>query len=147
MSSGNYENKNLAHNAHSVGVSEYHLQWCTKYRYNTLEKESHYKDCEDAVRHVAERHGIQITDIGIMPDHVHVVAFLSPDMSPSKAIGLLKGGSSYELFRLHPKFRKTYRNGHFWSRGYFYRSVSDVDEEKVRRYIHEDNSPLQKTLT
>jgi len=26
MVSGNYENKNLAHNAHSVGESEYHLE-------------------------------------------------------------------------------------------------------------------------
>lgn len=147
MDSGNYENKNLAHNAHSVGVSEYHLQWCTKYRYDTLEKESHNTDCKDALRTVAERHGIRITEIGVMPDHVHVVAFLPPEMSPSRAIGLLKGGSSYELFRSHPNFRKTYRNGHFWSRGYFYRSVSDVDEEKVRRYVREDNNPGQRILS
>ncbi len=147
MGSGNYENKSLAHNAHSVGVSEYHLQWCTKYRYDALEKESHNKDCEDAVRNVAERHGIQITDVGVMPDHIHIVALLPPNMSPSKAVGLLKGGSSYELFRSHPNFRKTYWNGHFWSRGYFYRSVSDVDEERVRRYVREDNLPLQRRLT
>ena len=147
MDSGNYENKNLAHGAHSVGVNEHHLQWCTKYRYGALEKGSHYKDCDEAVRTVAERHGIRVVELGIMPDHVHIVALLPPDMSPSKAIGLLKGGSSYILFRLHPNFRKTYRRGHFWSRGYFYRSVSDVNEEKVRRYVREDNSLHQLTLT
>ncbi len=138
---------NLAYGAHCVGVNEHHLQWCTKYRYDALEKESHYKDCEAAIRTVAERHGIQIVELGVMPDHVHVVAFLPPDMGPSKAIGLLKGGSSYILFRSHPNFRKTYRQGHFWSRGYFYRSVSDIDEERVHRYVREDNSPRQLTLT
>lgn len=147
MDSGNCENKNLVHSAHSVGVNEHHLQWCVKYRRDALEKESHYKDCVDAVRTVAVRHGIQITEIGVMPDHLHIVAFLPPDMSPSKAVGLLKGGSSYIMFRLHPNFRKAFTKGHFWSRGYFYRSVSDVDEEKVRRYVREDNNPHQLTLT
>src|SRR5208282_4518856 len=120
MNSGNYENKNLAHDAHSVGVNEMHLQWCTKYRYGTLKKESHYSDCEISIRSVAKRHQIEIIEVGVMSDHIHVVAILPPTMSPSKAIGLLKGGSSYELFRSHPNFRKTYWNSHFWSRGYFY---------------------------
>ncbi len=145
--SENYENKNLAHNAHSVGVSECHLQWCTKYRYDTLAKESHYRDCENAVRTVAKKHGMEITEIGIMSDHIHVVVYLPPDMSPSKAIGLLKGGGSYILFRSHPNFRKTYWGGHFWSRGYFYRSASNVDEDKVSRYVREDNNPWQRQLT
>jgi putative transposase len=98
------------------------------------------------VRAVAERHGIKIREIGVMPDHVHVVAILPPEMSVSKAIGLLKGGSSYELFRKHPNFRKRYWNGHFWGRGYFYRSVSDITEDVVRRYVREDNTQRQRKL-
>lgn len=50
----------FVHNAHSIGVSEYHLQWVTKYRYETLLKEQHYKDCEDAIRNAAKRHGIEL---------------------------------------------------------------------------------------
>lgn len=146
MVSGNYEYKNMAHNAHSVGASEYHLQWVTKYRYETLAKESHWKDCEVAIRSVAERHGIQIIELGVMEDHVHVVVTIPPEMSVSDAIGLLKGGSSYELFRSHPNFRKTYRKGHFWGRGYFYRSVSNVTDDVVRRYVREDNTQRQRRL-
>ena len=138
---------NPVHVAHCVGVNEHHLQWCTKYRYYALGKESHYKDCEAAIRTVAERHGIQIVELGVMPDHVHVAAFRPPDVGPSNAISLLKGGSSYMLFRSHPNFRKTYRQDHFWSRSYFYRSFSDVDEKRLRRYVREDNSPRQLTLT
>ncbi len=147
MNSGNYENKNLAHDAHSVGVNEMHLQWCTKYRHSTLRKESHYLDCETVIRSVAQRHGIRIIELGVMPDHVHAVVALPPDMSPSHAVGLLKGASSYELFRAHPNFRKTYWGGHFWSRGYFYRSVSQVTEDVVRRYVREDNIQHQRHLS
>ncbi len=146
MDSGNYENKNFAHNAHSIGVSEYHLQWVTKYRYETLLKESHYVDCENALKNAAERHGIFVKELGVMPDHVHMVVFLPPEMSVSKAINLLKGASSYELFKLHPKFRLQYQRGHFWGRGYFYRSVSNVDDETVSKYVREDNDPRQRRL-
>jgi putative transposase len=146
MNSVNYKNNKLAHDAHSVGINEMHLQWCTKYRYETLRKESYYVDCENAIRSAAKRHGIKIIELGVMPDHVHAVAILPPTMCPSKAIGLLKGASSYELFRLHPNFKKTYFGGHFWSRGYFYRSVSGVTEEVIRKYVRDDNTQRQKLL-
>jgi putative transposase len=146
MNSVNYKNNKLAHDAHSVGINEMHLQWCTKYRYETLRKKSHYVDCENAIRSAAKRHRIKIIELGVMPDHVHAVAILPPTMCPSKAIGLLKGASSYELFRLHPNFKKTYFGGHFWSRGYFYRSVSGVTEEVVRKYVRDDNTQHQKLL-
>ena len=130
----------FAHASHSVGVSEYHLQWVTKYRYKTLLKESHYKDCEESIKNVAARHNIELLELGVMPDHVHVIVRVSPEMSPSKVVALLKGGSSYELFKLHPNFRLQYQRGHFWGRGYFYRSVSDINDETVRRYVREDNN-------
>lgn len=136
----------FAHAAHSVGVSEYHLQWVTKCRYKTLLKESHYKDCEASIKNVAARHDIEILELGVMPDHVHVIVRVSPEMSPSKVVGLLKGGSSYELFKLHPKFRLQYLRGHFWGRGYFYRSVSDINDETVRKYVREDNNQKQRVL-
>lgn len=146
MDSGNYEYKNLAHNAHSIGANVFHLQWVTKYRFVTLGKESHFLDCETAIRSAAERHGIVIQEIGVMPDHVHVVAELPPTMSVSTAIGLLKGCSSYEMFQKHPNFRLRYRKGHFWGHGYFYRSVSDVTEDVARRYVREENTQHQRKL-
>ena len=137
----------FAHNAHFVGVSEYHLRWVTKYIYGTLLREQHYKDCEDAIRNAAKRHGIELLELGVMPDHVHIVAILPVGMAPGKAVGVLNGHSAHELFRLHPKFRLQYLKGHFWGRGYFYRSVSDVNDETVRRYVREGNDPRQRRLT
>ena len=146
MDSGTYEDKSFTHNAHSIGVCEFHLQWCTKYRYETLLKESHFKDCERAIRSAAERHGIEVRELSVMSDHVHVVVLLPQDVSPAKAVGLLKGASAYAMFQLHPNFRLRYPRGHFWGRGYFYRSVSEVSEEVVRRYVREDNDPRQTRL-
>ena len=77
----------------------------TKYRYGTLLRENHYKDCEIALKNMAERHGIVIKELGVMPDHVHMIIFLPPEMSISKAINLLKGASSHDLLQLHLNFR------------------------------------------
>jgi hypothetical protein len=56
---------------------------------------------------------------------------LSPIISVSKALQLLKGAYSYELFRRQPLFRYRYLRGSFWSPGKFYRSVGDTDTETV----------------
>jgi REP element-mobilizing transposase RayT len=58
-------------------------------------KEQHYKDCEDAIRNAAKRHGIELLELGVMPDHVHIVAILPVGMAPGKAVGLLKGYSTH----------------------------------------------------
>ncbi len=147
MVSGNYENKNFARNAHSIGASEYHLQWVTKYRYDVLARESLWKDCENSIRSAAKRHGIEILEIGVMEDHVHVVVVIPPMISVSHVIGLLKGASSYDMFRLHPEVKGDYWGGHFWGRGYFYRSVSNVTDDVVRRYVREDNDQRQRRLS
>lgn len=63
-------------------------------------KESHFVDYGDALKNVAERHRIFVKELGIMPNYVYMVVFLPPEISVSKAINLLKGASSYELFKL-----------------------------------------------
>jgi len=47
---------------------------------------------------VARRHGIFILELAVMEEHVHAVVQLPPNMSQSRAIQLLKGASSHELF-------------------------------------------------
>jgi putative transposase len=84
---------------------------------------------------VAERHNIGIVELSVMPDHVHVVVQIPPTMSVSQALHLLKGASSYELFRRQPLFRYRYARGSFWSPGKFYRSVGDADTVTVLEYV------------
>jgi Transposase and inactivated derivatives len=115
----------LDRGSHRVGQNLYHFEWCPKYRYKMFRKEENRELCEDILREVAERHGIEIVEISVMPDHVHLIAGIPPTMSVSDALRFLKGASSYELFRKKPNFRKRYPKGHLWSPGKFYRSVGD----------------------
>jgi len=102
-----------------------------------FKREENKKLCEDVLHEVAKRHKIKITELSVMPDHIHTVVGIPPTMSISQAFHLLKGASSRELFKQKPNFRKRYPQGHFWSPGKFYRSVGDADVETVLQYVRD----------
>ena len=133
----------LVSGSHSIGQNLYHLEWCPKYRYNMFRREDNKKLCETILREVATRHNISITELSVMPDHIHMVVELPTTMSISQAFHLLKGASSRELFKQIPVFRVRYSRGHFWSPGKFYRTVGDADAETVIKYVRDHR--LQQT--
>jgi len=133
----------LVSGSHSIGQNLYHLEWCPKYRYNMFRREENKNLCENILHAVAQRHRITITELSVMPDHIHAVVALPTTISISQAFHLLKGASSRELFKQKPAFRRRYPHGHFWSPGKFYRMVGDADAETVINYVREHR--LQQT--
>jgi putative transposase len=108
-----------------------------------FKQEENKKLCEEVLHEVAKRHKIKIAELSVMSDHIHTVVGIPPTMSVSKALQLLKGASSRELFKRKPHFRCRYSKGHFWSPGKFYRSVGDTDAETVLQYVRDQR--LQQT--
>ena len=120
---------------HFIGISIWHFEWCPKYRYKMFAKLKYKNLATGCIRRSAFEHKIKILEIEVMPDHVHVVAGLPGTMSPSKAMQLLKGRSSFLFFKNHEKARLRYPKGHLWSRGKFWASVGFVQVEDVRSYV------------
>lgn len=133
--------------SHGFGQNTYHLIWCTKYRYKTLRSENVKSFCDLFIRETAKRHGIEIRELVVDDDHVHIVVDVPPSLSVAKTLQLLKGTTSYLLFRAFPNFRKRYPRGHFWSIGKIFRTISDVHQEVVENYIRNHKSYMQTTLT
>jgi putative transposase len=125
---------------HSVGINAFHLEWCPKYRYNVLDGNWLRKILTESISQTAEKFGIQIFAMEISSDHMHMFVNLPGLLGPSTAINLFKGRSARAIFENCPSFRKIYRAGHFWSRGSFYRSVSNVGADTIYRYITEHRS-------
>jgi len=133
--------------SHSYGQSTYHFIWCTKCRYKTLRSEHVKSLCELFIRETAKRHDIKIRELVVDDDHVHVAVDIPPSMSVSKAFQLLKGTTSYLMFRAFPNFRKRYKRGNFWSIGKIFRSISDIQQGTVENYIRNHKSYKQMALT
>ena len=121
--------------AHKVGVNVHHLEWCTKYRYEMFKQDKYKKLCEEILRETAQRHNFIIRELFVMPEHIHMSVEAPPNISQSKALQLLKGNLSYQLFRIQPKFRLRYPQGHFFSPGAFASSVGYNTVDIVDNYI------------
>ena len=120
---------------HSVGWNTWHFQWVTKYRYNVFKKERLKNICVVAVEEAARRAEIEIIDMEVDIDHVHVIANLPMTMGPTKAVQLLKGFSARVIFQLVPNLRKQYPRGHLWTPGKFAASVGHITLEKAKNYL------------
>ena len=84
---------------------------------------------------MAEWKGVDIVEMSICEDHVHMVVSIPPKLSVSAFIGTVKGKTAIALFQRFPAMKqKPYWGNHFWSRGYCVTTVG-LDENKIRRYV------------
>jgi putative transposase len=130
MSSGNFVSGNR-----SVGLNQFHFEWCPKYRNDAMESPNVVKMLEQSIINTAQQYKIVIHSMHVASDHVHLFVSLPFDLSVSMAFQLFKGRSAHELFAAFPSFRQIFRKGHFWSPGKFCRSISNVKAETIRNYI------------
>ena len=120
--------------AHVVYQCSYHLVWTPRYRYRILQGEIK-EYVEKKIRTICEWKHVEILELKIMPDHIHMVVIIPPKLAISELMGILKGKTAIAVFQQHKNLRKKpYWGNHFWSRGYCVTTVG-IDEEKIRRYV------------
>jgi REP-associated tyrosine transposase len=107
----------------------YHVVFSTKRRFPFIDPELRAKLYPYLVGIVRDRGGWLLA-LGGMPDHVHLLIRLKPDLPVSDVVRHAKGGSSrwiHEQAGLSPDFG--------WQLGYAVFSVSASNEGVVRAYI------------
>jgi len=137
----------MKHYPHKVGVNVHHLEWCTKYRYSMFKQDKYKNLCEKTLRETAERYQINIRELFVMPEHIHISVEVPLSMSQSKVLQILKGNLSYQLFKQQPKFRMRYPKGHFFSPGAYTSSVGYNTIEIVDNYIKNQKDIHQTALS
>jgi putative transposase len=104
------------------------------------------KYVEERIRTICEWKDVEIEELSVMKDHVHLVVIVPPKVSISELMGFLKGKTAIGLFKTYRNLkRKPYWGNHFWSRGYCVTTIG-LDEEKIRRYVRyqEDKERLEE---
>jgi len=120
--------------SHVVYKCDYHIVWTPKYRYRVLFGEVKSL-VEKDMRILCEWKGVEIAELNVQVDHIHLVCSIPPKVSVSELLGTLKGKLAIKLFKSYPNLKqKPYWGNHFWSRGYFVTTVG-VDEEIIKRYV------------
>jgi putative transposase len=127
--------KKYKHGWSSVGANTKHVQITPKYRYKMMRKDKLKTFCKVSIEEACKRHKIEIEIIKVLSEHVHIIVDVPRTMSDSQAMQIIKGLSSYLLFRICPNLRKRYPRGHFWTEGYFCEPVGQSDYAQTFEYI------------
>jgi putative transposase len=102
------------------------------------------KFVEEKIRLLCEWKKVEVIELNVMEDHIHMIASIPPRISISEMMGILKGKTAIGIFKQYPALKKKpYWGNHFWSRGYCVTTIG-LDMDKIRRYVkyQEENERL-----
>ncbi|RLA46847.1 MAG: IS200/IS605 family transposase [Gammaproteobacteria bacterium] len=127
----------LQRNAHHVYRLMYHFVWIPKYRHKVFE-EPYRTVLKDIIRKVGYDYEIDIVELEIPADHIHMVIRSEPKVSPSDVMQVVKSITAREFFRLHPEVKKKYFwGGKLWTQSYFVETIGNASEEVIRKYVQD----------
>lgn len=120
---------------HNVVFScKYHVVWCPKYRRDVLVNGADTR-LKDIIQQVCEETQIEILEMEVMPDHVHLLVEVDPQFGIHHLVKLIKGRSS-RLLRQEFRWCRT-RLPSLWTNSYFVSTVGGAPLEIVKQYIEQ----------
>jgi len=113
----------------------YHFVWIPKYRHKIF-MEPQRESMKTIIKKIGYDYGIDIVELEIPEDHIHMVIRSEPKLSPSKIMQVIKSISAREFFRLFPEIKKNYFwGGKLWTKSYFVETIGNADEKTIRKYV------------
>ena len=127
------QSKKPYHSNHSIVYScQYHVIFCPKYRRSVLRPPLDAR-LKELILEKQESYGYTVLGMEVMPDHVHLLLDVNPQIGIAKIVGQIKGYTAHMLRQEFPWLKK--RLPSLWTRSKFVSSVGAVTLEVVQRYI------------
>jgi len=122
-------------NTHHVFRIMYHFVWIPKYRHKVF-VEPYRENLKSIIRKIGYDYNIEIVELEIPVDHIHMVVRSEPKVSPSNIMQIIKSISAREFFKLYPSIKKKYFwGGKLWTQSFFIETVGNVNDEIIREYV------------
>lgn len=119
-------------NRNVVFSCKYHVIFCPKYRRKVL-VDGIEKRLKAIVSDVCAERSVDIIEMEIMPDHVHLLVEADPQFGIHRLVKLVKGRSSRLLRGEFPHLRT--RLPTLWTNSYFVSTVGGAPLAVIKRYI------------
>ena len=134
----------LDRNAHHVYRLMYHFVWIPKYRHKVF-KSPYREVLKDIIRKVGYDYDINIIELEVPLDHIHMVVKSEPKISPSYIMQVIKSISARKFFEFYPNIKNKYFwGGKLWTQSYFVESIGNANEETIRRYVKNQLQQMDK---
>ena len=134
----------MAYKSHSRAVSDLkaHLVLTTKHRRKVITAPMLIR-LGEIFEQLCLKWGCQIVEFNGEADHVHLLFSFYPQMQLSKFVNNLKTVSSiYIRKEFAAEVQQFYRKPVFWHSAYFIASCGGVTVEQLKRYVQEQDSPV-----
>ena len=131
----------------SIWHCQYHIVFVPKYRYRILSGAIGH-EVDRCIRAFSEQKKVEIIELNVQIDHVHLLVMVPPKVSLSDYMGLVKGRTAIRVLnRFRELKKKPYWGNHFWAKGYCIDTVG-LDAEMIRKYVkyQERNEKLHEQL-
>ena len=120
--------------SHTIYECKYHVVFCPKYRYRILKDDIAESVRQQIYRLCQQKDKVEVLELNVQRDHVHLVLSLPPKYAVSDFMGYLKGKLAMRLFQRYERLGKRYWGRHLWSRGYCVSTVG-LNEDQIRKYV------------
>ncbi len=139
--------KELVRSKHAVGEANLHLQFTPAYRQKIFAQAKISKLVRAYILAKAEQMKICISAIEFGPDHIHIFVANCRTFGPAQMANALKGFSARMMRKHHSDlFQFQLWGKHFWSAGYFYRSVGAITADAMQYYISHSQAKHWKAV-
>ena len=127
----------IQRNSHHVFRLMYHFVWIPKYRHKVF-MEPYRATMKAIIQKVGYDYDIDIVELEIPEDHIHMVVRSIPKQSPSDVMQVIKSITAREFFRVYPEIkRKYFWGGKLWTQSYFVETIGNANEETIRKYVQD----------
>ncbi len=121
-------------NNNVVYSCKYHVVWCPKYRRKVLVNGIDVR-LKELIEEICRESRIDVIEMEIMPDHVHLLMETDPQFGIHRAVKLIKGRTSRVLRQEFPWL--TSRLPSLWTNSYFVSTVGGAPLSVIKQYIED----------
>jgi len=83
--------------SHSIWHCQYHIVWVPKYRHRIVAGPVG-NEVSTCIRAFSDQNHVEVVEMSVQPDHVHVIAIIPPKLSVSDFCGTVKGRTAICVF-------------------------------------------------
>lgn len=133
----------LKMNVTNVYDFNFHLVFVTKYRKAIFVTKQKQQAMKQMLKQICQQREIEIENIEVMPDHIHLLISIPPKTAPASAVKAIKGVSARLWFKQYPETKQLLWKGHLWSPSYFISTIGNVSKTIVDQYINNQMKNLR----
>ena len=127
----------LRSNSNITFQCAFHVVWCPKYRRRVIGGPMEER-LKQLIGEIVQEKGAWLVELETMPDHVHLVVEVDPQLGVHRLVKAIKGRTSRVLRQEFPWL--TSRLPTLWTNSYFVATVGGAPLSVVKRYVEQQKA-------